>query len=226
MLKAPHLPSLWASGAVGVKVVFSKGCFSSGDGISATCEWASVSVCEADGPGATLWPNPSFFPMRLAPANFNQVFELAAYDPLCLQNEKANSAELVCSVRNLRYYTQATAGFCYSDSLFVAMGAIGTGMFYRAISGVLVFVFLYRGFILYSERLNALGTLTAWSTFIAIYLIVVTIFQSRWKWWTALFMIFCPIDYEISSSWRVRNGDWVAVQTPRRVTPWVSGCIF
>ena len=85
--------------------------------VSETCiRWNS------DGTGVALWPNPSFFPKRLAPAHSNQVIELAAYDPSCLQGEDAKSAELLCPVRALRHYIQVTASFRRSDSLFVCYG--------------------------------------------------------------------------------------------------------
>ncbi|KAK0138713.1 hypothetical protein N1851_024747 [Merluccius polli] len=57
--------------------------------------------------------------VRLAPAHSNQVIELASYDPSCLQEEEANSIELLCPGRALRRYIQATAGFHHCDSLFV-----------------------------------------------------------------------------------------------------------
>ena len=63
--------------------------------------------------------NSLFFPKRLAPAHSNQVIELAAYDPSCLQDEEADSAELLCPVRALRRYILANAGFHHCDSLFV-----------------------------------------------------------------------------------------------------------
>ena len=91
-------------------------------------ELHALSVSEAcmrwnsDGTGVSLWPNPSFFPKRLAPAHSNQVIELAAYDPSGLQGEVAGSEELICPVRALRHYIQATAGFRRSDSLFVCYG--------------------------------------------------------------------------------------------------------
>ena len=66
--------------------------------------------------------NSLFFPKRLAPAPSNQVIELAAYDPSFLQDEEADSAELLCPVRALRRYIQAKAGFRHSDSLFVCYG--------------------------------------------------------------------------------------------------------
>ncbi len=71
--------------------------------------------------GGTL-ADPLFFPKRLALAHFNQVIELAAYDPSHLQDEETSSAELLCPVRALRHYMQATAGFRHSDGLFVRYG--------------------------------------------------------------------------------------------------------
>ncbi len=47
-----------------------------------------------EGTGVALWPNPSFFPKWLAPAHFNQVIELAAYDPSCLQDEETSRTTL------------------------------------------------------------------------------------------------------------------------------------
>jgi len=73
----------------------------------------------SDGTGLTLWPNPSFFPKRSPPAHFNQIIELAAYDPSYLQGKEASSVELLCPVMALRNSIQATAGFCHFDALFV-----------------------------------------------------------------------------------------------------------
>ncbi|KAK0141924.1 hypothetical protein N1851_020395 [Merluccius polli] len=74
-------------------------------------ELHALSVSEAcmrwnsDGTGVALWPNPAF--------------SQKAYDPSFLQDEKANSVELLCPVRALRHDIQATAGFHHCDSLFV-----------------------------------------------------------------------------------------------------------
>ena len=75
----------------------------------------------SDGTGVALWPNPSFLSKTWASGHSNQVLQLAAYDPSGPQGN-AVSAELVCPVRALRHYIQATEEFRRSDSLFVCYG--------------------------------------------------------------------------------------------------------
>ena len=75
----------------------------------------------SDGTGVALWPNPSFLSKTWASEHSNKVIQLAAYNPSGLQ-ESAVSAELVCPVRALRHYIQATEGLRHSDSLFVCYG--------------------------------------------------------------------------------------------------------
>ena len=82
---------------------------------------------KASDSGVTLWPNVSFLPKVLPPSYSNQAIELAAFHPPPFTSEAEERAHLLCPVRALRLYIQATQGFRRSEQLFVCYGARNRG---------------------------------------------------------------------------------------------------
>ena len=82
---------------------------------------------KADGTGVTLWPNVSFLPKVMPPDYVNQAIELAAFHPPPFTSEADERAHLLCPVRALRLYIQATQGIRRSEQLFVCYGGKSKG---------------------------------------------------------------------------------------------------
>ncbi len=90
--------------------------------VSETClRWAP------DGSGVTLWPNVAFLPKVLAATYINRPITLARFD---LPAEDGGSP-LLCPVRALRTYINATASLGRDEQLFVCYGGLRKG---RALS--------------------------------------------------------------------------------------------
>ena len=82
---------------------------------------------KANDSGVILRPNVSFLPKVLPPSYINQTIELAAFHPPPFTSEVEERANLVCPVRALRLYVQATQGFRRSEQLFVCYGGKNRG---------------------------------------------------------------------------------------------------
>ena len=81
----------------------------------------------ADGSGVVLWPNPSFLPKRLSPHHVNQSIELAAFNPPGSPGGAERVSDLLCPVRALRAYVEATTSFRKTDNLSVCYGGCRKG---------------------------------------------------------------------------------------------------
>ncbi|KAK9542065.1 hypothetical protein VZT92_002063 [Zoarces viviparus] len=72
----------------------------------------------SDGSGVTLWPNAAFLPKVLTRSHINQPIQLAAFDPPSGEER----SRLLCPVRALRAYVEATACIWRSEQLFISYG--------------------------------------------------------------------------------------------------------
>ena len=70
----------------------------------------------------TMWPNPSFLPKRLSAFHVNQPIRLSAYVPQPGAEGLRPDARLLCPIRALRRYVDATSVFRRSDALFLCYG--------------------------------------------------------------------------------------------------------
>ena len=86
---------------------------------------------KADYSGVTLLPNISFLPKVLSHDYINQAIELEAYCPPPFRSELEKVANLLCPIRALRLYIEATQGFRLSEQLFVCFSGRNKG---RALS--------------------------------------------------------------------------------------------
>ena len=82
---------------------------------------------KADNSGVTLRPNVSFLPKVLPSGYVNQAIELAAFHPPPFTSVEEERAHLLCPVRALRLYIQATQVFRRSEQLFVCYGGRNKG---------------------------------------------------------------------------------------------------
>ncbi|XP_077367689.1 uncharacterized protein LOC144011105 [Festucalex cinctus] len=73
-----------------------------------------------DGAGVTLWPNTAFIPKVLSGSRSNQPLRLKRYVPT--PADGGDRPELLCPVRALQCYIDATAGIRTSAQLFVCYG--------------------------------------------------------------------------------------------------------
>ena len=71
-----------------------------------------------DGAGVTLWPNVAFLPKVLSPSSTNQPIQLSRFNPLPVEG----GSGLLCPVRALEAYINATAGIRRSMQLFICYG--------------------------------------------------------------------------------------------------------
>ena len=71
-----------------------------------------------DGSGVILWPNVAFLPKVLTTTYVNQPIKLACFDP----PSGEGGSPLLCPVRALQAYIDATAGIRQGDQLFVCYG--------------------------------------------------------------------------------------------------------
>ena len=79
-----------------------------------------------DGSGVTLWPNVAFLPKVLSRSHLNQPIRLASFRPP--PGEVKEKLGLLCPVRALRAYTNATLGIRQgTDQLFVCYGGPNKG---------------------------------------------------------------------------------------------------
>jgi len=72
----------------------------------------------SDGSGVTQWPNAAFLPKVLTRSYLNQPLRLAQFDP----PSGEEWSKLLCPVRALRTYVEATTGIRQSEQLFICYG--------------------------------------------------------------------------------------------------------
>ena len=72
-----------------------------------------------------MWPNVAFIPKVLSNSHFNQPIRLARYEPP--SGDDGGRPELLCPVRALSFYIDATAGIRLSEQLFVCYGGPDKG---------------------------------------------------------------------------------------------------
>ncbi|KAK5895025.1 hypothetical protein CesoFtcFv8_011654 [Champsocephalus esox] len=80
-------------------------------------------MLNSDGSGVTLWPNVAFLPKVLPLAHSNRPIQLARFNI----PQENGTPELLCPVRALRAYIDATACIRQSEQLFVCHGGTRKG---------------------------------------------------------------------------------------------------